>query len=147
MLLGQKKEVLKNFSKSKFSKGVCPWILSKIELFIMYYVFFWGGGGANQARKDCFLVFWIKKESFLDQKKKVLKKYKKSKFSKGVSLSFLSKNRPFYRLCFLEKSRQGRSFFLLFWIKRSFLDQKKEVLKNKKIFHSFCQKMEIFVIY
>ena len=69
MLLGQKKEVLKNFSKSKFSKGVCPWILSKIELFIMYYVFF-GGGGANQARKDCFLVFWIKKNPFWTRKRK-----------------------------------------------------------------------------
>ena len=143
MLLGQKKEVLKNFSTSKFSKGVCPWILSKIELFIMYYVF-WGG---KSSKKRLFFGVLDKKESFLDQKKKVLKKYKKSKFSKGVSLSFLSKNRPFYRLCFLGKSRQGRSFFLLFWIKRAFLDQKKEVLKNKKIFHIFCQKMEIFVIY
>ena len=143
MLLGQKKEVLKNFSTSKFSKGVCPWILSKIELFIVYYVFL----GGKSSKKRLFFGVLDKKESFLDQKKKVLKKYKKSKFSKGVSLSFLSKNRPFYRLCFLGKSRQGRSFFLLFWIKRAFLDQKKEVLKNKKIFHSFCQKMEIFVIY
>ena len=144
MLLGQKKEVLKNFSTSKFSKGVCPWILSKIELFIIYYVF-WGG---KSSKKRLFFGVLDKKESFLDQKKKVLKKYKKSKFSKGVSLSFLSKNRPFYRLCFLGKSiRIGKIVFLLFWIKRSFLDQKKEVLKNKKIFHSFCQKMEIFVIY
>ena len=64
--LGQKKEVLKNSSKSKFSKRVCPWILSKIELFIMYYVFFW----ANQARKDYFLVFWIKKNPFWTRKRK-----------------------------------------------------------------------------
>ena len=49
--LGQKKEVLKNSSKSKFSKGVCPWILSKIELFIMYYVFF---GEIKQEK----ILFW-----------------------------------------------------------------------------------------
>ena len=49
--LGQKKEVLKNSSKSKFSKGVCPWILSKIEVFIMYYVFF---GQIKQEK----ILFW-----------------------------------------------------------------------------------------
>ena len=112
--------------------------------------------GGKSSKKRLFFGVLDKKESFLDQKKKVLKKYKKSKFSKGVSLSFLSKNRPFYRLCFLGKSiRIGKIVFLLFWIKRSFLDQKKEVLKKQKknlnfpmgLVHSFCQKMEIFVIY
>ena len=103
--------------------------------------------GGKSSKKRLFFGVLDKKESFLDQKKKVLKKYKKSKFSKGVSLSFLSKNRPFYRLCFLGKSiRIGKIIFLLFWIKRSFLDQKKEVLKKTKknlnflkgLVHGFC---------
>ena len=89
--------------------------------------------GGKSSKKRLFFGVLDKKESFLDQKKKVLKKYKKSKFSKGVSLSFLSKNRRFYRPCFLGKSiRIGKIVFLLFWIKRSFLDQKKEVLKKRK---------------
>ena len=80
MLLGQKKEVLKNFSTSKFSKGVCPWILSKIELFIIYYVF-WGG---KSSKKRLFFGVLDKKESFLDQKKKVLKKY--NRFCQKIDL-------------------------------------------------------------
>ena len=65
----------------------------------------------KSSKKRFFFGVLGKKESFLDQKKKVLKKYKKSKFSIGVSLWFLSKNRPFYSLCFLGKSRQGRLVF------------------------------------
>ena len=43
----------------------------------------------KSSKKRFFFGVLDKKESFLDQKKKVLKKYKKSKFSKGVSLWFL----------------------------------------------------------
>ena len=57
----------------------------KNRAFYHVLCFFW----ANQARKRFFFGVLDKKESFLDQKKKVLKKYKKSKFSKGVSLWFL----------------------------------------------------------
>ena len=113
-------------------------------------MFFWG----KSSKKRFFFGVLDKKKSFLDQKKKVLKKYKKSKFSKGVSLSFLSKNRPFYRLCFLGKSRQGRSFFFILDKKILFRPEKGSFEKTKKtlnfpkgLVHSFCQKMEIFVIY
>ena len=79
--LDMKKEVLKKSNKWKFSKGVSPWIFSKNRAFCHVLCFF---GAANQARKNSFLVFWIK-------------------FSKGASLWFLSKNRTFYRQCFLGK--------------------------------------------
>ena len=52
----QKKEVLKKSTKSKFSKGVSPWLSQKkIRIFIIYV--FW----ANQARKDRFFVILDKK--------------------------------------------------------------------------------------
>ena len=56
--LDQKKEVLKNDKKSKFSKGLVHGFCRKIELSVIY-VFL-----ANQARKNRFLVNWIKKNAF-----------------------------------------------------------------------------------
>ena len=66
--------------------------------------------GQIRQEKIVSLLFWIKK-SFLDQKKKLSKKSKNSKFSKRVSPWFLSKNRTFCHLCLVGKSTQKRSFF------------------------------------
>ena len=52
------------------------------------------------------------------------------------------------------QDREDR-FFVILDKKKSFLDQKKEVLKNDKkskfskgvLVHGFCQKMEIFITY
>ena len=66
--------------------------------------------GQIKTEKIVFLLFCIKK-SFVEQKKEVLKNDKKSKFFKGVSPWFLSKNRPVYHLCFLGKSSKKRSFW------------------------------------
>ena len=52
----------RNFSKSpkirNFPKGLVHGFCRKIELSVIYV--FW----ANQARKDRFLVYWIKKNVF-----------------------------------------------------------------------------------
>ena len=54
-----KKKLLKKSKNSKFSKRVSPYgFCRKIELSVIYV--FW----ANQARKDRFLVYWIKKNVF-----------------------------------------------------------------------------------
>ena len=59
------------------------------------------------------IVFEIldKKEQFLDQKNKVFKRAKQGDFPKGIIHSFLSKNRNFSYLYFLEKSSQKILFF------------------------------------
>ena len=78
-------------------------------------------------------VFWysgLKKEWFWEKKSKVLKKSRKSKFSKGVSPWFLSKNRTFYHVCFLGKSGQKTSFLDILDRKECFLDQSKWSFKQ-----------------
>ena len=125
--LGQKKEVLKNSSKSKFSKGVCPLILSKIELFIMYYVI-WG-----QIKQEKIL-FWCsgKKRILFGPEKESFKKVQKIEiFQRGKSMVFVKKS-TFLSSVFFGQIKTGKIVFLLFWIKRSFLEQKKEVLKKRK---------------
>ena len=46
---------------------------------------------ADQARIDRFLIFWMEKNVFFDQKSDVTKKSKKSKFSKGLVKNFREK--------------------------------------------------------
>ena len=50
---------------------------------------------ADQARIDRFLIFWMKKNVFFDQKSDVTKKSKKSKFFKGLVKNLREKNRTF----------------------------------------------------
>ena len=103
--LHQKKKLLKKSKNSKFSKRVSPWFLSKNRTFCHLCLL------GKSSQKRSFFGILDKKECFLDQKKEVLKNDKKSTFSKGVSPKFLSKNRTFYQLSFLGKSRQKRSFW------------------------------------
>ena len=50
---------------------------------------------ADQARMDRFLIFWMEKNVFFDQKSDVTKKSKKSKFFKGLVKNLREKNRTF----------------------------------------------------
>ena len=98
MILSRKKiEVLKRAIKWAFSKGVSPWILSKNRTF-SYSCY-----SRKFCQKKSFLNILNKKQSFLDQKMKVLTRAKKWTFSKGVSPWILSKNRTFSYLPFLQK--------------------------------------------
>ena len=66
-------------------------------------------------------------------------------FQRGKSMLFV-KNRPFYRLCFLGKSRQGRWFFFIIVDKKILFRPKKGSFEKKKknlnfpmgLVHSFC---------
>ena len=112
MLFRQKKmEFLEKSTKSTFSKGVSPLFPSKNRSF--YHLCFLG----KSSQKRSFFDILDKKECFLDRKKELFKSPKKSNFSKGVRLWFLSKNRTFYHLCFFaNQARQDR--FLTFWINK-----------------------------
>ena len=59
------------------------------------YVFF-----SKKTQKERFFDILDRKECFFDLKSEVLKKSKKSKFSKGVSPWLFSKNRPFSYMFF-----------------------------------------------
>ena len=86
----------------------------------------------KSSKKRLFFGVLDKKESFLDQKKKVLKKVQKIEiFQRGKSMVFVKKS-TFLSSVFFGQIKTGKIVFLLFWIKRSFLDQKKEVLKKRK---------------
>ena len=61
---------------------------------------------------------------------KFQKYLKKLQFFKEVSPWFLSKNRPFYHVCFFGKPRKKRSLFNILERKEYFLDQKSVVEKD-----------------
>ena len=84
------------------------------------------------SQKRLFFDFPDRKECFLNQKSKVFKKAKKSKFFKGVSACFLSKN-PIFSLCiFWTNQPKNDHFFNILYRKEWFLNQKSEVLKKSK---------------
>ena len=77
------------------------------------------------------IVFYVldRKECILDKKSKVLKKSKKSNFSKGVSPCFFANNGHFLRWWYLRQSSQKRSSFEILDRKEWFLDKKSQVLR------------------
>ena len=77
--LDQKKEVLKNDKKSKFSKGVSQYMVFVKKSNFLSSVFFW----ANQARQDRF--------GLLDKKECSLKQKKLKNFPKGLVHGFCQK--------------------------------------------------------
>ena len=81
--LGQKSEVLKKSKTSTFFKVVCLWSFLKNRIFSYRYIL------DKWSEKRLYFYVLDRKECFLDQKNDVLKKPKKSKFSKGVSPWFL----------------------------------------------------------
>ena len=79
----------------------------------LFYVFLF----SQKSQNITFFDILDSKECFLDLKSEVLKNSKKSTFCKGVSLWFLSKNRPFSYKIFLEQKRK-KEHFLIFWIEQ-----------------------------
>ena len=90
-------------------------------------------------------IFYIleRKEWLLDQKKCGFKQSKNRKYFKGVSPSFLSKNRIFYQQCLFRKLDQKRSFFDILERKEWLLDPKKWSFKKSKS-PRFLSKNRIF---
>ena len=103
--LDLKSEVLKKSKKSKFSKGVSPWLFSKNRP--LSYVFFL----AKKARKKYFFDILDSKECFLDLKSEVLTKSNNIDTLQGVSPWFLSKNPPFSYMSFFQQKKPKRTIF------------------------------------
>ena len=92
--LDHKNELLNKSKIGKFYKGVRPWFfLKKNRTFNQL----WFLGKATQKRSFCDNL--DEDESFLDHNNELKKKFKKSKFSKGVNIMvFSTKNRTFNQL-------------------------------------------------
>ena len=113
----KKSKVLKKSRKSKFSKGVSPWFLSKNRSF--HHICFLGKPG----QKTSFLDILDRKECFLDQSKvKFQTSLKNANFPTGLVQGFLSKIRTFYHVCVFGKLSQKRSLFDILDRKESLLD-------------------------
>ena len=77
MIVDQKVNVLKGAKNRHFPKGIIHGFCPKIILFIIYL--FWD----KTSRKDHFLILWIEKKWFLDQKIELLKSSKNGIFLRG----------------------------------------------------------------
>lgn len=85
--INQKSDVLKRSTKVYFLKELVHDCFQKIDLFIMCAF------QVNHGRKDSFLIFQIKKNSFQSRKKKFQNFEKIAIFQRGISPWFLSKKR------------------------------------------------------
>ena len=109
----------KNFwtSKVKFSqsrkKSTLSMVFVKKSTFFLCFFF------SKKTQKETFFFILDSKECFLDPKSEILAKSKKSTFCIGVSPWFLSKNRPFSYMFFLEQKKARKKEFLIFWIEKN----------------------------
>ena len=94
--LGNKNNKLKKLKNWHFSKGVNPWLCSKIGHFSIF--FFLG----NIGQENVFYDILERKNAFLGYKNKKFKKSKNWHFSKGVNPWFCSKIGHFSNLFFLD---------------------------------------------
>ena len=117
-----------------FCKGVSPWFLSIIDLFLICFF------KQKKTRKKHSLIFWMENNAFWTSKVKFSQTRKKSTFCKGVSPWFISKNRPFSYRFFLIKKSQKERFFDILDRNECFLDLKSEVLKRSKK-STFCKRV------
>ena len=100
-------------------------------VFVQTSNFFSFFGGRKEVCKDYFLILWIEKNGFLNQKIELLKSAKHWHFPKGIVHGFCPNIKFFLIYIFWEKTSQERSFDILDR-KEWFLDQKIEVLKSAK---------------
>ena len=81
-------------------------------------IFFHGCFLDKLSQERSFFDVLDRKECFLNQKSKVFKKAKKSKFFKGVSPCFLSKN-PIFSLCIFWTNQPKKDHFFIFCIEKN----------------------------
>ena len=120
------KNSFKKFKNRKFFQGVSPWFLSKNRIFYQGCLF------RKLYQKRSIFYILERKEGLLDQKKWGFKQSENRKYLKGVSPSFLSKNRIFYQQGLFRKLDQKRSFFDILERKEWLLDSKKWSFKKSK---------------
>ena len=124
-ILNNTKIFEKSSKKSKFSKAVSPWFLSKNRIF--YHLYFW----SKSSKKRSFFYVLDKKECFLDQKEEVLKNSKNIEIFKR-SMVFVKQWNFYHLFFFFGKSIQKRVFCDILNKKECFLDKEKEVLQKSK---------------
>ena len=98
--LDKKEQFQKTLKNRHFAKGLVQGFDQKIDLFLITF-FFW----AKKQERNILFIFWIEKKVFWTSKVKFSQSRKKSTFFKGVSLWFLSKNRPFFLYVFFEQKK------------------------------------------
>ena len=101
---GNKKNKLKKSKNWHFSKGVNPWFCSKIGHFSNFFF------RTIEVSKMCFFYILERKNAFLGNKNKKLKKSKNWHFSKGVNPWFCSRIGHFSNLFFLDNIGQENVF-------------------------------------
>ena len=131
MLFKPEKWSFKNSKISRFSKGVSAWFLSKNWFFLRYFL-------GKLSQKSLLFDVLGRKEYFLHQKSEVLKKSKKSNFSKLLVHGFRQKIEFFFYGYFLGKIRQKRFLF-------DILDRKKIMFFwPEKWNYKYVRKINIF---
>ena len=127
--LGYKKKKLKNLKNWFFSKGVNPWFWSKNGHFSNSFLL------GIIGEENVFYDILDRKNAFLGDKMKNLKKSKNWHFSKGVNRWFWSKNGHFFKFFFLRIIGQEYVFYDILELKNAFKGYKSKKLKKSKKWH------------
>ena len=113
----------------------------------IFNLFFWGNIGNESVSYDIL----ERKNAFLSNKNKKLKKWKNWHFLKGVNPWFWSKNVHFFKLFFFRQYRQGKCLLRYSRTKNPFLGYKNKKIKKSKnwhfpggLTHGFGSNMAIF---
>ena len=124
--LGYKKRSSKSRKIAIFPKGLTHGFGPKMTIFPTSFF------QAKQASKMSFTIFMNKKNAFLGDKNKKLKKSKNCHFSKKVNAWFWSKNDHFSNFFFLGKIDQKNVFDHILEQKNAFLSSENQKIKKSK---------------
>ena len=103
--------------------------------FVLKWPFFQPVFLANIGKENVFHDILERKKAYLGYKNKKFKKSKHWHFSKGVNVSFWSKNGHFSKLFFLGNIGKENFFYDTLQRKNSFLGYKKKKFKKSKNWH------------
>ena len=114
--LGYKNKKIEKSKNCHFSKGVNPWFQFKNGHFFNFLFL------DNKGQGNVFYDILQRKNAFLGNKNKKIKKSKNYHFSKGVIPWFWSKNALFFNFPFLGNIGQENFFYYILERKNAFLD-------------------------
>ena len=120
---GYKNKKLRKSKNSHFYKGLTNGFCPKMTIIPTCFL--------RQYRQGkCLSRYSITKKAYLGYKNKKFKKSRNWHFSKGVNVSFWSKNRHFSKLCFLGNIGQENVSYDILQRKNSFLGDKNKNFKK-----------------
>ena len=114
--LGYKNKKIEKSKNCHFSKGVNPWFQFKNGHFFNFLFL------DNKSQGNVFYDILERKNAFLGNKNKKIKKSKNYHFFKGVIPWFWSKNALFFNFPFLGNIGQENFFYYILERKNAFLD-------------------------